>query len=658
MHIDMETASELDLTKVGVYRYAEHPSTKILVMWIDDYEWLPGRALPPALFVHLGRGRQLASWNSTFERVMWNVTGRRLYGFPATTIAQWRNPQAVAMAMNMPAGLDAAAKALRLTVEKDAVGAKLMRKMSTGAPGDIDRLSAYCRQDVVVETAVDAKVASSGWNEREVFEVSEEVNDRGTLIDVEFVELAARAVEEYQLEQLEQCTRQYGVSPTNVPQMGARLRALGVALPDLRAETLDALVPLGDLMPAEAQDLIRYRQLVASSSTKKFASMLRSVCSDGRIRGTFQYHGAGQTGRWSGRIYQPHNLPRPTMKLPDTIAAMETLRREKTWRALGPSPLDVLMNCIRPSIISPSGVLTAGDESAIEARVLPWLADCQAPLEVFRDGGDIYMHAASSIYHRAVTDKEDPARQIGKVATLALGFGGGKGSFATMGANYGVVVPPAEADQIKVAWREANPEIPALWAVLDTMAFEATLRVVPCAGASANAANFTKIDPEVFARVKANVIALGIRFAHNGYALICRLPSGRCIWYPEAHIEYMLAKTLFRIFMEAGDSEPEARRRAMRFQLVYKRPGGAGMTREHTYGGKLAENITQAVARDVLAHAMVRARSAPIVLHVHDELVAEGDHYEQLHEALTTVPRWAPGLPLAAEVKLLHRYGK
>jgi DNA polymerase len=634
-HIDFESSSELDLNKVGVYRYVEHPSTKILCMSYTTADnliltWLPGRPLPRELFRHVINGGNLSAWNDGFERTLWEKICVPRHGFPRTRQEQWHNPQALAMQRNLPASLDGSAAALGLDERKDQEGKRLMQRMARGldhTPENLERLGRYCTQDVRTECAADVKLGTA-WSgqERRIYLISEQINDRGIRIDREFVEIAARAVAEYQAHTAQQMQRRFGISPTQVQRVKQFCADRRIVFDDMRADSVDSVLDASEFYPEEVVEILRMRSLAAGNSPKKFAAMLRAVCGDDRIRGMFSYCGARQTYRWSGRIVQPQNLPRPTMSYEEALRWMDILRRERTWEALGDDPLGVLLNCIRPSLIPPRGeVFTVGDESAIEARVLPWLAGDERTLDVFRNGGDVYLHAASGIYHRTVTKEDKPERQIGKVATLALGYQGGENAFVTMGRGYGVHVPTEEAKVIKEAWRDAHPEIVQFWYDVQDAAINAT---------SSHHSTHT----------------VGrLRFYHNGSALWVEMPSGTALCYPKMHLRMTTPKWEM-------EKPPELRKQ--RLTLCYYVPAGDSMVLDFTYGGKLAENFTQKVARDVLAVAMLRAADLPLVLHAHDELVAEGSHVERLNEALTAPIDWAGGLPLAAEVKTLERYWK
>lgn len=667
-HIDFETASDLELGDVGVYRYVEDPSTRILCMsWqLPDMEqpevWYPGDPFPSRLLAHRHSRGMFAAWNDGFERTVWNSIGVRDHGFLDVPQELWHNVQAIAMQQNFPASLEGSAKALGLPEQKDMEGKRLMKRMARGldiTPANLARLGAYCAQDVRTEAGLDRALGSK-WleEERRTYLLSERINDRGIKVDLEFVKLAAKAVAEYQTHMAQRMKARFGIAPAQIMELQKFCAARRVELPDLRADTVGEVLAAPEFYPEEVVEILRMREKAAGNSPKKFAAMLRAVCSDGRIRGMFSYCGAGQTGRWSGRIVQPQNLPRPTMSYEATLQAMDALRAAGgAWDALGDDPLGVLLNCIRPSLIpGRGGVFTVGDESAIEARVIAWLAGATRALEVFRNGGDIYLHAAEAIYHRPITKEDKPERQIGKVATLALGYQGGDHAFVTMGRGYGVHVPTPEAAKIRKAWRDGNPEITTLWIVLEAWAERA---VNPDSnwrrGYSPKMRERGKLD-----HVENNLKTLGVKFEMRGKNLLLHLPSGRFICYPGAHMKETIVKPFVRIIMERDKcSREEAEAQAKLPLLHYYSPKGANMVLETTYAGKITENLTQAIARDVLAEAMMRARDLPIVLHAHDEIVAEGDHVACLNEALIEPMPWAKlPIPLAAEVGTTERYWK
>jgi DNA polymerase len=365
------------------------------------------------------------------------------------------------------------------------------------------------------------------------------------------------------------------------------------------------------------RDVLKVRQTLGKASTSKYQAMQNLAGHDNRARGVFSYHGA-QTGRWAGRGFQPQNLPRPAFNDADTCVQLFDQRDPELLEMLYGDPMAALSSTLRSMIVPAQGNrLMVVDFNAIEARVLAWLAGEQEPLDVFATGQCIYCHAATSIYGRTITKKDKEERQIGKVAVLALGYQGGVGAFQTMAAAYRVEIEDELADQIKVKWRKANKNIVRFWYALE----EAANNAVKHRGHAFDAGPIT--------------------FKCHGDFLFAKLPSGRRLAY----------------------YQPRLGNNGLEFWGTDSRLGGR-WAKLDTYGGKLAENITQAVARDLLADAMLRveAKGYPVVMHVHDEIVSEVPkdfgslaEFEQL---ICQMPDWATGLPMAVEGFECERYRK
>ena len=638
--IDFESSSDADLKEVGAYVYSQHPSTRILCMAYqtrDDVPpaiWYPGMPFPPVLRLHVETSR-FAAFNSFFEYCVWTNVGVPQHGFPPLALDQWDNTQANAVQRNLPGSLDGVAKALGLPERKDDEGSRLMRRLMKGAvatDAEMHRLGMYCIQDVVVERAAGKRLGELSPVESRIYQLDQQINLRGVPVDVEFARLAAKAAAEYQKAKAVEAQAQFGINPTQVGQIMQRLQSMGVPLEDLRGDTLDDILdtPMAKFFPADAIALLTLRREAAAAAPKKYAAMLRAVSADGRIRGMFQYCGAQQTGRWSGRVVQLHNLMRPTMKFDRILEAMQALRdSDGYWGSLTPfGPiLEVLGNMLRPTIVAPGG-MTKSDFAQIEARVLAWLADETKVIDIFNANGDVYSMTASGIYGRTITKEKDPdERMVGKVSDLSMGYGGGKGAFIMMGRNYGINVTEERAEEIKTAWREDHPGTVGLWSACDTAAKSALSNTNKTFYAANGKLEFT---------------------ATNG-TLWCKLPSGRALCWHGARI---VLKT------PPWDEDKPLLKQTKRPVIAFQRPMGASMVTDYTRGAVIVENVCQAVSRDVLADAMLRAQHLPLFGHVHDEVWAEGNHVDELHQHMLVVPDWAAGLPLHAETDYSLRYKK
>jgi DNA polymerase len=680
---DLETFSEVDLKKSGLHNYATHPSTGAHVLsYGPDPEhiktWVEGEPFPEDLKIHIKSGGIITAWNAAFEWSIWNLCCVPKYGWPPLPISQVRCSMVRAYAMALPGALEDAAQALGVDQRKDAEGHRIMLQLSkpkkdgTMWRRDADSLDKflkmyeYNRQDVRTELACLDRLRELSPSECALWELDHKINNRGVLCDLPSIEKAIAIVEAEQKRlngEMLQVTGGVVGSCNEVQMLGKWIKSQGVEMDGLaKADVLNALAAAGDEdgpyeegddlppwitpMPPAVRRALELRQEAAKSSTAKLVAMRNKASADGRLRNTHQYH-AASTGRWAGRGVQPQNLSRYREGITqDDIDAMFSMLDDKAMLDLfyGPT-MAAVSDCIRGMLIAGEGnELVACDFSAVEARVLPWLAGQESVLSIFRTHGKIYEHAAASIYHVPLDEVTKDQRQRGKVAILALGFGSGVGGFQTMAKNYNVHIPDEEADEIKKAWRAANQSIVQYWYDLE--------------------------NAVIFAMRNGGIAYAGaggrqVKFRKAGSFLWALLPSDRVLCYPYPELRMVMTpwgeEKEQLTFMTVVDQTQKKKAKTL------PDPNSKGRwQRVSTYGGSLAENMTQAIARDLLADAMVKieAEGIEIVFHVHDELVAEVKQFraqyvlERMEALMSTTPAWAKGLPLAAEAWYGKRYRK
>ena len=683
--IDFETRSTVDLRKTGVYTYAAHPDTDVWVMAyaVDDgpvQTWLPGNPVPEVF----GQADEYRAWNAEFERVIYGLILVPRYGFPTIPLEQWYDTAAQAATMALPRGLGRAAEVLGLDVQKDMDGRRLMLQMAKprsfredgtpiwwDLPEKVSHLIAYCRQDVEVERAIGKRLPPLSEKERWVYIMDQRANTRGFQVDLELVD-AAQDVMVTEMaeagERLTAVTGGYVTKVTDVNGITSWLRHNGLPdLADLRKDTVRDLLA-GELSP-QVREVLQIRADTGKTSTAKLDAFQHAAGPDGRVRGTFLYHGAS-TGRWSGRLVQPQNFPRPEMKDPELFipaVLSQTLEGD-------PPPAIVVSSLLRSMIVSREGyVLRSGDYSQIEARVLAWVAGQKNLVQLFEEGGKVYEDMASTIFGKPVEEisKDSFERQIGKNSILGCGFGMGADRFADqVREQTGIVLDrggpvetcvmcgyqarleegdrfsglyncpkcgglslehdevPDMAQRVIDAYREKNKRIRAFWDDIYTAAYNATIqpgRAFRCGHEEC------------------------IRFKVYQDVLWCTLPSGRHLAYNLPEIE-----------------ERETPWGEWRPTLTYCGITGPARRWERvsTYGGHLTENVVQAIARDCMAEAWLRLEVAgyPIIMTVHDELVAEVPEghgsQEEFERILATRPAWAQDLPIEVEGWEGHRYRK
>ena len=613
--IDIETYSSHDLSSCGVYRYVEAPDFTILLFSysvdggpVQCVDFASGETLPAEILAALRDPAVIkTAFNAAFERICIS----RYYGWALMDPAQWRCTMVRAARMGLPLSLEQCGEVLRLENGKMKEGRALIRYFSVpnkgqrhtpaDAPEKWELYKQYNIRDVEVEQAVLAKVRrlEPAEFDEQLYTVDQIINDRGVLLDRQLAENAARFDDEYKAQLLSEARELSGMENPNSPtQIKDYLqRVTGKTITTLNKNSLDDVAELVK-HDSTALRVINLRREMGKTSNKKYAAMLECVCNDGRIHGLLQFCGAARTGRWAGRLVQVQNLPQNHLKDLDYARNLVKLGDLDDFMLSYANPTQVLSELIRTAFIAKPGcTLHVCDFSAIEARVIAWLAGEQWVLDVFRGGGDIYCATASQMFGVPV-DKHGPnaaLRQKGKIAVLALGYGGGVAALEAMGGSRMGLSQQEEKD-IMQRWRKANQHIVRFWATIEAAAVRAIKTGEP------------------------TTINRGIVVSYRWGMLLITLPSGRTICYPRASIG------IERNDGWRGDHE------------IIEYEGMDQITKKwgkiRTYGGKLTENVVQAIARDILGHIILRAHDSGlnIVFHIHDEIVVEAEPGQTLQD--------------------------
>jgi len=631
--IDFETRSAADLRKTGVYKYAADPSTDIWCMaykapWSDDVQvWTPGDPIDERLEDWIVEGGLLSAWNANFERTIWNTIMVSRYQWPRTPIKQWRCTMAQASAMGLPRALGQAAAVLGVEEQKDKVGAALMLRMArprkVNADGTytwwntkdkVQQLIDYCKQDVRTELSVAEALLEFPDSERRLYQLDQRINDRGVKLDTELVNKVKALAEKASVEidaEIHRLTKGQVKAATNAMDLTAWLNAHGVRAKSVDKQTVARMLQIDRLHPV-IKEVLRLRQDGAKSSTAKYDAMLNAANEDGRMRGLLVYHGAA-TGRWSGKLVQPQNFPRPQKKQAELDEIIAKLAAEEDVSSHGAGTV-IASDLLRSMLVAEEGHrLMFADYSAIEARVLAWVARQDDLVETFRKGGDVYKDMASAIYNVDVEQVTDNQRQIGKMASLGCGFGMGGKRFAEQCKTMGIVVDEDEAKRIVSVYREKNNHIAQFWRDIE----------------------------EEFVEM--------VREAGGVGTVRLPLPSGRLLTYHNPRI--VQRETPWGAMRDTAQVDT--------LNSVTRQ-----WTSQIVWGGLLTENVVQATARDLMATAMMALEMAayPVILSVHDEIICEvpDGHgtLEEMIEIMTRVPEWAEGCPINAEGKEGRRYRK
>jgi DNA polymerase len=632
LYVDFETRSRCDLRAKGVYNYAQDASTDVLCMSyaFDDDEvttWVPTQPFPERVRNYTG---QIRAHNAAFERlIFWYVLQINF------KLEQFYCTATQARANCAPGSLEDVGRFAGASMKKDHRGAQLIRLMCVPPFKDSPELMAemiqYCEQDVRAMRAISKAMRDLSDEELTDYHVNERINDRGVLVDVPLCQAAVKFASDelIEIEQIVQEVTGGAITSVRSPRMREWvLERVGEQAKKLMEKdgkySIDKTVRANLLMmenpdevPADVQEVIQCADDLWASSVAKF-SRLSGLADeeDQRVRGAFVFAGGSATGRASSYGAQVHNFTRKCADEPEAVRnAM--VRGHAIVPRYGKRVTDVLKGMLRPALIPAKGKhFVVADWAAIEARVNPWLSGRgDDKLELFRTGEDVYKVNAAATFNVRVADVTKDQRQIGKVQELACGFAGGVGAFAAMGRAYGISLPEPVAKRMVDGWRRANPWSVPYWASLE----ESYTRAMRNKGREFKAGRIT--------------------YLFDGQHLWYALPSGRILCYPYAKLEsdgISYAKAAWKPAQDAKEW-PRAR----------------------LWKGLACENVTQAVANDLLRHALRQLDD--VVLHVHDEIVvetADPSAAENLKRVMCTAPAWAQGLPLDAEVETMKRYGK
>lgn len=647
LSIDLETKSGTDLSKSGVYRYVEDDDFEILLFGysinggeVSVVDMACGEQIPEDVLRAVA-DEHIVKWafNAAFERICLSTWLRKhrpdlfaSYSIPEDSVGNYLNPVSWRCSMiwaayiGLPLSLEGVGAVLKLQDQKMSEGKALIKFFSVPckatktnggrtwnrpehAPDKWDTFKAYNKRDVEVEMSIQTALArfpvpDSVWEE---YHISEEINDRGIGLDKQMVK---QAIDLDALSRDELSAEMQRLTNMDNPNSVAQMK-LWLADHGLEVESLDkkAVRELLKTAPSELAQALELRQQLARSSVKKYIAMENCVCADGRCRGMFQFYGANRSGRWAGRLIQLQNLPQN--HIPDLASARSLVKAGdyEMLRLLYEDVPDTLSQLIRTAFVPKPGYkFIVSDFSAIEARVIAHLAGETWRTEVFRNNGDIYCASASQMFHVPVEKHgiNGHLRQKGKIAELALGYGGSSGALRAMGG-LEMGLKEEELQPLVTAWRESNPNIVSFWWAVD----EAVKKAI---------------------RQRTETETHGIRFTYQSAMLFITLPSGRRLAY---------VKPKIGVNKFGGES------------VTYE---GVGATKKweriESYGPKFVENIVQAISRDILCYAMRTLHHCFICGHIHDELIIEasqGVDLQAICEQMGRVPPWLPGAVLRAD---------
>lgn len=629
--IDIETYSDVDLISCGVYKYSSSPHFEILLIAysVDDEETVcidvANGEKPPKEFMEMLFDDTVTktAFNANFERTCFSNYYQHSFRPEA-----WKCTAVQAAMLALPLSLEGVGAVLGLDKQKMTEGKELIkyfcspckaiksnggrtRNLPKDAPEKWRQFKTYCIRDVDVEKQIRQRLAKFPIPEREqeIYCLDQRINDRGIMVDPNLVNHAVACDLLYKETATARACELTGLeNPNSVSQLKLWLKEKGLEVDSLAKDTVKDLSMKSE---GDVQEVLKLRLATSKTSVKKYEAIDRSVCAENRVHGLLQFYGANRTGRWAGRLVQIHNLPQNHLPDLELARALVSEGRYEEVELFYESTPNVLSELIRTAFVAKPGCrFIISDYSAIEARVLAWLAGEEWRLQVFETHGKIYEASASAMFHVPIEEitKTSPLRQKGKISELALGYGGAVGALTSMGA-LKMGLTEEELPGLVSTWRSANPHITAFWWAVDEAAITAVRDKKP-------------------SRVGR------VLFEYKSGILFITLPSGR-------KLSYVKPRMILNKFGREG--------------LTYEGIGESKKwMRLETYGPKLVENIVQAASRDILAEAMLRLEKEgfDIVCHVHDEVVLEvpdgKSSVEEVNEIMAVNPVWTEGLPLKA----------
>ena len=663
--LDFETYSECDIKSAGAWAYAKDASTKVLCMAYaegdeDPKLWLPNQPIPN--FLQKPNDYEIHAWNSFFEWVIWT----HVLKLPAPPISQWYDTASLASAMALPRSLGGCGYVLGMPDDqiKSKRGDYLISKLSKPNKLNGDRrllaeMYDYCMQDVVTERAISKKLYTLNETERQIWELDQKINIRGIHVDKPKLKKAIkiyRKAQDILIDKLKKITDLE--NPNSQKQFLGWLLNRGVLVDNIQKATLKEI--LGEPDRYGVHEAIKLKLSLAKTAPKKYISIKDRITKGNSLHGNIMYHGAS-TGRWASTGVNLQNIARPTID-PELCIDLIEKNDVGAFEKADVDVMEALSSAIRGMLIPRENKkFIVGDYASIEARALAWLAGQEDKLDIFRTHGKIYEHSASKIFRKPIDDITKEERFLGKIAELACGYGGGAGAFNLMARNYGVDIPRTQAEKMKQEWRNTNKKITLFWQGIEQSAKQA---------------------------IEINEVTSfrNIKFRLKNRFLWCLLPSGRRLAYYSPFLE---PKTVLGYKIQPNLHDPE--QTVIFNNIEYKSKqefleearqlgaepfmfqtsnicffGNDSKTRkwckQSTYGGKLVENITQAVARDIMAESMLELEKEGynIVLTVHDEIISEvqDGSIKRFKTIMENAPKWAKTLPITVEAYEAQRYRK